>query len=536
MSDEWDYIIVGAGSAGCVLANRLSADGRHRVLVVEAGPMDRNPWIHIPVGYAKLIFNPAVGWCYETEPEPGAGGRRIAWPRGRVVGGSSSINGLVYIRGQAADYDSWAQLGNRGWGYADVLPYFRRSERQVRGEDAFHGVDGPLAVSDLADSHPLCDAFISAAQETGIPRNADFNGARQEGAGYFQLTTHNGLRCSSAKAFLKPALKRSNLTLMTQAQVEGLTFEGRRVTGLRCRIGKRTRTLTARAEVILSAGSINSPQILQLSGIGPADLLRSVGIAPRHDLPGVGENLQDHYQVRNVLRAGRPITLNDQMATLTGKIGIGLDYLLRRRGALTVSAGQVGVFARTRPELEEPDMQIHFMTLSTDQPGKSLHDFSGFTSSVCQLRPESRGHVRLVSADPLAKPAITANYLNSPTDQRVTVDALRMSRNIMNAPAMRALVAEEILPGAAVRSDEDLLEFARQKGGSIFHPVGTCKMGQDPMAVVDDRLRVHGVSGLRVADASIMPTLVSGNTNAPSIMIGEKAADLILEDAGGQGV
>lgn len=535
MSNEWDYIIIGAGSAGCVLANRLSANGRHRVLILEAGPMDRNPWIHIPVGYAKLIFNPAVGWCYETEPEENTGGRRIAWPRGRVVGGSSSINGLVYIRGQAADYDHWAQLGNRGWGYADVLPYFRRSECQARGEDAYHGVDGPLTVSDLADKHQLCEAFITGAEEIGIPRNPDFNGARQEGAGYYQLTTRNGLRCSSAKAFLKPALKRSNLKLMTNAQVEGLTFDGNRVTGVRCRAGGQMRTLTARAEVILSAGSINSPQILQLSGIGPAEVLGPVGISVRHNLPGVGENLQDHYQVRNVARATKPITLNDQMATLTGKIGIGLDYLLRRRGALTISAGQVGVFARTRPDLEEPDMQIHFMTLSTDQPGKSLHSFSGFTSSVCQLRPESRGHVRVVSADPFAKPAITANYLSTPTDRGVTVAALRLSRAILAAPTMRALVAEEVIPGASVQSDAELLDFARQKGGSIFHPVGTCKMGDDTMAVVDDRLRVHGIDGLRVADASIMPTLVSGNTNAPAIMIGEKAADLILEDARLQG-
>jgi choline dehydrogenase len=531
MSADWDYIIVGAGSAGCVLANRLSANGQNRVLLLEAGPMDRNPWIHIPVGYAKLIFNPAVGWCYETEPEPNAGGRRIAWPRGRVVGGSSSINGLIYIRGQAADYDGWAQSGNRGWSFADVLPYFRRSERQARGADDFHGTEGPLAVSDLADRHPLCEAFIAAAEETGIPRNSDFNGAAQEGAGYYQLTTRNGLRCSSAKAFLKPALKRPNLRLITGAQVESLTFEGRRVTGLRCKIGTQSHTFLARAEVILSAGTINSPQILELSGLGDAERLRAMGITPRHDLPGVGENLQDHYQVRHVMRASRPITLNDQMSTLMGRIGIGLDYIFRRRGALTISAGQVGVFARTRPDLVHPDMQIHFMTLSTDQPGKSLHDFSGFTASVCQLRPESRGHVHIHAADPMARPRIVANYLSAREDQQATVAAMRLCRQILAAPSIRDLVAAEVMPGAAIESEADLLEFARNKGGSIFHPVGTCKMGQDQLAVVDERLRVHGIGGLRVADASIMPTLISGNTNAPAIMIGEKASDMIMQDA-----
>lgn len=528
MQQDWDYIIVGAGSAGCVLANRLSADGRATVLVIEAGPMDRNPWIHIPVGYAKLIFNPSVGWGYTTEPEPGAANRRIAWPRGRVVGGSSSINGLIYIRGQAADYDGWRQMGNEGWGFEDLLPLFRRSEAQARGADAFHGTDGGLAVSDLADRHPLCEAFIAAAEEAGIPRNPDFNGATQEGAGYYQLTTRNGLRCSAAKAFLKPALRRPNLHLVTRALVERLLLDGRQVAGIACRVAGSARTFRARREVILCAGAINSPQLLQLSGIGPAAVLREAGIGPVHDLPGVGENLQDHYQVRHVLRCTRPITLNDQMASVVGRLRIGLDYVLHRRGALTISAGQAGAFARTRPELEQPDIQIHFLTLSTDQPGKALHDFPGFTASVCQLHPESRGHVRVTAPDPARHPAITANYLTAEADCRTIVAAIRLNRRILAAPSMVPLVAEERLPGRALQTDDELLDFARRTGGSIFHPVGTCKMGRDPMAVVDPQLRVHGIGGLRVADASIMPTLIAGNTNAPAIMIGEKAADLIL--------
>lgn len=528
---DYDYVIVGAGSAGCVLADRLSANGRHQVLILEAGGHDWNPWIHIPVGYAKLIFNPAVNWGYETEPEPETGDRRIHWPRGKVLGGSSAINGLVYIRGNRGDYDQWRQAGCIGWGYDDVLPLFRRSEAQARGADLYHGDEGPLAVSDLADAHPLCEAFIAGAEEVGIPRNTDFNGVRQEGAGYYQLTTRRGLRCSAAKAFLKPALKRKNLRLKKQAQVRRVLFDGRRATGVEIETGAGSQRITARREVILAAGAINSPQLLELSGIGPADHLRSLGVEVLADRPAVGENLQDHYQVRHVIKASQPVTLNDRMLSLGGRIGIGLDYLLRQRGPLTVSAGQAGVFARTAPELEYPDIQIHFLTLSTDQPGKSLHPFSGFTSSVCQLRPESRGSVHIASADPATAPQIWARYLTAPADRVTILAGMRLSQRILRSDALAPFVAEELKPTADAQSDAELLDYARATGGSIFHPVGTCRMGADADSVVDPSLRVRGVSGLRVVDASIMPTLISGNTNAPAIMIGEKGADLILEDA-----
>lgn len=528
---DYDYVIVGAGSAGCVLADRLSANGRHRVLILEAGGHDWNPWIHIPVGYAKLIFNPAVNWGYETEPEAEAGNRRIYWPRGKVLGGSSAINGLIYIRGNPGDYDQWRQAGCAGWGYDDVLPLFCRSEKQARGADPYHGDKGPLAVSDLADAHPLCEAFIAGAEQVGIPRNTDFNGARQEGAGYYQLTTRRGLRCSAARAFLKPALKRQNLRLKKKAQVRRVLFDGRRATGVEIEAGIGLQRITARREVILAAGAINSPQLLELSGIGPADQLRAVGVEVLADRPAVGENLQDHYQVRHVIKASQPVTLNDRMMSLSGRIGIGLDYILRQRGPLTVSAGQAGVFARTAPELDTPDIQIHFLTLSTDQPGKSLHPFSGFTSSVCQLRPESRGSVHIDSADPAASPRINARYLSAPADRATILAGMRLSRRILRSDALAPFVAEELKPAAEAESDEALLEYARASGGSIFHPVGTCRMGADPASVVDPRLRVRGVSGLRVVDASIMPTLISGNTNAPTIMIGEKGADMILEDA-----
>ena len=529
--EDYDYIVVGAGSAGCVLANRISADPANRVLLLEAGGKDRNPWIHIPVGYFKTMHNPKTDWCYVTEPDPGLNGRSIKWPRGKVLGGSSSINGLLYLRGQAQDYDHWRQLGNEGWSFEDVLPYFKRSEDQERGGDAYHGIGGPLKVSNMRISREICDAFIKAAEEVGIPPTDDFNGPRQEGAGYFQLTAHKGLRCSTAKGYLRPALRRPNLDVRTRALVQRLVLDGRRATGVAFSVDGQAIEVRARKEVILSAGAIGSAQILQLSGIADGALLQRFGIPAVHDLPGVGRNLQDHLQIRAMYRTKRPITLNDELNNPFRKMLIGIEYILFRTGPMSMGASQVGVFARTRPELETPDIQFHVQPLSADSPGEGLHRFSAFTSSICQLRPESRGRIELSSPDPRAYPALHPNYLATMTDQQVVVAAMKLSRRIARTPTLAPYIKEEIHPGPEVQSDEQLLDHARDIGQTIYHPVGTCKMGSDPEAVVDSRLRVHGIEGLRVADASIMPTIVSGNTNAPAIMIGEKASDMILADA-----
>jgi choline dehydrogenase len=527
----YDYIIVGAGSAGCVLANRLSADPKTRVLLLEAGGRDRNPWIHIPVGYFKTMHNPATDWCYMTEPDAGLNGRSVQWPRGKVLGGSSSINGLLYIRGQAQDYDHWRQLGNAGWAFDDVLPYFKKSENQERGGDDYHGAGGPLDVSDTRIRRPLCDAFIEACTQVGIPARDDFNGAEQEGAGYFQLTARRGRRCSTAVGYLRPAERRANLTVETRAQVHRLLFEGERAAGVAYAVKGERREAKARGEVLLSAGAIGSPQILQLSGIGPGGLIRRHGIEVRRDLPGVGENLQDHLQIRAIYKVAKPMTLNDEVHNPLRKMWMGVEYALFRTGPMTLAASLVAVFAKTRPELETPDIQYHVQPLSADSPGEGVHRYSAFTASVCQLRPESRGRIEIVSPDPEAYPAIQANYLSAAKDQEVAVAAMKLTRRICAAPAIAPLIAEELLPGPRIVSDAELLDSAREISTTIYHPVGTCKMGTDPMAVVDARLRIRGVPGLRVVDASIMPTLVSGNTNAPAIMIGEKAADMILEDA-----
>ncbi len=530
MAASYDFIVIGAGSAGCVLANRLSENPAHRVLLLEAGGPDRNPWIHIPIGYYRTIFNPKLGWGYETEPEPELNGRRIPWPRGRVLGASSSINGLVYMRGQKEDFDHWRQLGNPGWSYEDVLPYFKKSEDQVRGADAYHGVGGPLSVSD-STPHELVDAYVRAGEEIGLPRNDDFNGASQEGVGYFQLTNRKGFRCSAAVAFLRPARKRPNLTIVTGALVERITFEGRRASGVRYRKDGTVKTVAARGEIVLAAGAINSPQILQLSGIGPGALLHDLGIEVVHALEGVGRNLQDHFQARCVYRCTRPITLNDRARSLWHKALMGLEWLLFRTGPLTIGAGQGCIFARTRPELATPDVQFHIILFSADRPGQPLHRFSGFTASVCQLRPESRGEIMIRSADPTEKPAIRANYLAAETDRRCIVDGLKLARRLAASEALRPYIEAEVMPGPDQASDEDLLAYARATGSTIFHPASTCSMGpaSNPQAVVDPALRVHGIQGLRVADASIMPTVVSGNTNAACIMIGEKCADMILK-------
>lgn len=535
METEVDYLIVGAGSAGCVLANRLSADPRNSVLLLEAGGADTNPWIHVPVGYFKTMHDPELDWCYRTQPDANVAGREIDWPRGKVLGGSSSLNGLLYVRGQHEDYDRWAALGNRGWSYADVLPYFKKSEDQERGADVYHGVGGPLKVSDLRLRRPIADHFIAAAQEIGIPLNPDYNGASQEGVGYFQQTAYNGFRWSTAKGFLKPARSRANLRVATRAHACKVVFEGKTAVGVEYLQGGERKTVRARAEVILASGAIGSPQLLQLSGVGPARLLERAGVPVRLDLPGVGRNLQDHLQVRLVFRT-RERTLNDEVNHPLRKMWIGLQYALWRTGPLTLAASQVAIFTRSSPDVDRPDIQFHMQPLSADKPGEGAHPFSAFTSSVCQLRPFSRGHLEIRSPDPLQYPAIHANYLSDERDHPVVTGGIRVARRIAAAPSLAPHIVSEFTPGEQYQSDADLLEAARQFSQSIYHPAGTCKMGCDPLSVVDDRLRVHGVARLRVVDASIMPELVSGNTNAPVIMIAEKAADMILEDRLAQAV
>ena len=528
--ESYDYIVVGAGSAGCVLANRLSADPSLRVLLLEAGPRDTSPWIHIPVGYYKSMANPRIGWGYETEPVSGSNDRRIPWPRGKVLGGCSSINGLIYIRGQAEDFDHWRQLGNSGWDWDSVKPYFLRSEGRARGADEFHGAHGPLGVSDV-HRHELCDAYIEAAGQAGIPYNDDFNGARQEGAGYFQLNTRRGLRSSTAVCYLKPARKRPNLRVETGALVTKITFEGRRAAGITYQQNGEIRTAVVGGELVVSGGAINSPQLLQLSGVGPAALLRDHGIQVVADVPGVGGNLQDHYQIRNVYECTRPLSVNDEVRSPLHKVVAALRWALFRTGPLAIGAGHVGLFARTRPELETPDVQFHFIRFSADGPGGKLHDFSGFTVSVCQLRPESRGSIQIRSSDPEEPPAIQPNYLDTPGDRNTMVAGMQLARKIIRIPAMSSYVRREVLPGPDVDTDEEMLDYIRDNGSTIFHPASTCRMGRDNRAVVDERLRVRGVQSLRVADASVMPTVVSGNTNAACVMIGEKAADMLLQDS-----
>ena len=532
--DTFDYIIVGAGSAGCVLANRLTASGRHRVLLLEAGGRDRNVWIHIPLGYGKLFASKTFNWLYTSEPEPELDNRQIIQPRGKVLGGSSSINGLLYIRGQHADFDHWRQLGNAGWSFADVLPYFRRAEHQQRGADALHGVGGPLAVSDVSEPHPLCEAFIEAAQQAGFPRNDDFNGPAQEGAGYFQLTARNGRRWSTARGYLRQARGRANLAVVTDALTTKILFSGRRAVGVEYRRGGATRIACASSEVILAAGAFNSPQLLQLSGVGPAHLLQPLGIPVIADMPSVGADLQDHLQVRMQYRCTLPITMNDVINSWRHRTHAGLRYALFRKGLLSVGAGYAGGFFRTSPMAATPDVQVIFIIFSADSVGAALHPFPGFIATVCQLRPQSRGFVHIRSADPAVPPKIQPRYLSSPFDQDTTVAGLKLLRRIMDQPAMRTYIAEQRAPDPRLTSDADLLAFARATGTTVFHPTSTCRMGSDAGAVVDERLRVRGFTGLRVVDGSIMPTVVSGNTNAAIVMIAEKGADMILQDAAAQ--
>ena len=529
--EQFDFIVVGAGSAGCVLANRLTESGRHRVLLLEAGGRDRNIWIHIPLGYGKLFTDPRVNWLYQSEPEPELNGRQIIQPRGKVLGGSSSINGLLYVRGQREDFDRWRQLGNAGWSFDDVLPYFRRSEDQERGADDLHGTGGPLRVSNVSEPHPLCEAFIDASEQAGFARNDDFNGERQEGAGYFQLTARNGRRCSTATGYLKPARKRPNLKIVSDALTTRVLMSGRRAVGVEYRVGGETHVAHAGSEVILSAGAFGSPQIMQLSGLGPASLLRAHGIDVAADIPGVGEDLQDHFQVRLQYRCTEPITMNDVINDWRQRVAAGIRYALFRKGMLTIGAGYAGGFFRTDPALATPDVQVHFIIFSAEKIGANLHPFPGFIASICQLRPESRGHVRIKSADPAQAPAIQPLYMSTRGDRDTMVAGVKLLRKIMGQPAMTRYIAEERLPGPKCQSDGEMLAYARETGTTIFHPTSTCRMGNDPLAVVDQRLRMKGLDGLRVIDASIMPDLVSGNTNAPVVAIAEKASDMILADA-----
>jgi choline dehydrogenase len=531
MDQRYDYIIVGAGSAGCVLANRLTASGEHRALLLESGGRDSNRWIHVPIGFGKVMFDRKVNWMFETEPEPRMNGRNIKIPRGRVLGGSSSINGLIYIRGQREDFDDWRALGNPGWGYEDCLPYFKKAENQARGADEWHGVGGPLCVSDVKDRHPLADSFIEAGAKLGIGRNDDFNGARQEGLGYFQGTARNGMRCSAAVAYLRPAMQRANLTVVTDAHASRILFEGTRATGVAYSIDGATRQAFARREVIVAAGAIQSPQLLQLSGIGPGELLQRHGIGVVKALPGVGRNLQDHLQSRIIWRCCEAVTVNDDLMSWRRKTMIGLQYAFKRSGPLSWYAGLAGGFARTRPELDRPDVQFHFFPYSTDRTDPSLHRFSGFTMSVCKLRPDSRGTVNIKSADPHAAPAIQPNFLERESDVATMVDGLKLIRSLARTQALSRWIVAEHDPGPDCASDDQLVDFIRNKAMTVYHPVGTCKMGADADAVVDTQLRVHGMEALRVIDASIMPVVTSGNTNAPVIMLAEKAADMILGKA-----
>lgn len=527
----FDYVIVGAGSAGAVLANRLSANGKHSVLVLEAGGADNWIWFHIPVGYLYAMGNARADWCYATEPVPGLNNRSLGYPRGKVIGGCTSINGMIYMRGQAADFDGWRQLGNPGWGWDDVLPYFTKSEDRD-GSDPLHGRGGEWRVEKMRLSWPVLDLFRAAAIEQGIPPTEDFNRGNNEGVGYFEVNQKRGRRWSTASAFLRPALRRPNLTLWTHAHAQRLTVEGTRVTGVAVSHGGATKEVRARREVILSAGAVNSPHLLQLSGIGDPDLLRDRGIPVVHALPQVGANLQDHMQLRMIFKVDGLATLNRSANSLVGKAGMALAYAAARRGPMTMAPSQMGGFTRSADHFATPNIEFHVQPLSLDRFGTPLHRFNAFTATACDLRPRSRGHVQLKSADPREAPAIQPNYLSDPADCEVAKDSIRLLRRIvLDSKAFAPYAPTEYRPGAEYRTDEDLRAVASEIGTTIFHPVGTCRMGSDAEAVVDPRLRLNGLAGLRIADASIMPTIPSGNTASPTIMIAEKAADMVLADA-----
>ena len=527
---SFDYVIVGAGSAGCVLANRLSVDPAIKVCLIEAGGTDWYPWIHIPVGYFYTFDNPRTDWRFRTEPDPGLDGRSIKYPRGRVLGGSSSINAMVYIRGQARDYDGWRQQGNVGWSWNDVLPYFKKSEDQARGASEAHGVGGELRVEDLRASWEVLDRFCEAAVQSGIPRTQDFNTGDNEGVGYFQVTQKNGLRMSTARAFLRPARRRPNLTVISSAHATRICFKGKRAVGLELRRDGVDSYVAADRELILAAGAIGSPQLLMLSGVGDAGALNEFGIDSVHHLAGVGANLQDHLAVRTMFKVSNTRTLNEQASSLFGRAAMGLEYLLFRTGPLTIPPALVNAFVKSHPSKETPDLQFVCYPLTYDTTGDPPHTFPGFTGGVCLLHPESRGSITLKTADPFAAPAIKLNFLSTVADRETVVAGVKAMRKVCAAPALQEFSPQEFAPGEGFQSDDELMSGISRIGATIFHPVGTCKMGQGDQAVVDARLRVHGIEGLRVVDASIMPTIISGNTNATAIMIGEKASDMILED------
>ncbi len=531
MHSEYDDVIVGSGSAGSVVANRLSADPDRRVLVIEAGGHDRNFWLKLPVGYFRTIYDARFSRVFDTEPSEGSGGRAIPWPRGRIVGGSSSINGLIFIRGQHQDFDDWAQLGAVGWSYEDVLPHFRNLERFGGGEDRYHGREGELTVSELRNESEACRAWVRAAMEYGLPYNPDFNGETTKGVGSYQLSIGRRLRASAAARFLRPALKRGNIDLLTRAHVTRVVIEGGRAVGVEVSVGGEVRTIRATREVILSAGAIQSPQILELSGIGAAERLRKLGIECLVDAPGVGENLQDHYQMRLIVRLKRKLSLNDDVRNPLKLAKMGLEWLVAGRGPLTVGAGQVGGAASTSHAFAgRPDVQFNVMPLSVDKPGTPLHRYSGFTASVWQCHPESRGSVHVGSADPFAAPRIAPRYFERDIDRKTIVEGVRILREINQQPAFRGLWDEEVVPGRAFSSQEEIWDAVRSMGGTVFHAVGTCRMGADSASVVDPELRVRGVEGLRVIDASVMPKITSANTNAATLMIGEKGAATIRSD------
>ena len=529
MRDAWDYIVVGAGTAGCVLAARLSEDPTVNVLLVEAGGRRWSPWLHVPIGYFKTVGNPRTDWMLTTEPVAELNGRRIPWPRGKVIGGSGSINGLVYVRGQPQDFDGWANQGCDGWGWSELLPYFIRSEHQERGASDFHGTGGPLAVSDTRAQFDVCNRFVEAARTHGLPANDDCNDGNQEGVGEYQTMTRYGVRASTASGHLADARRRTNLQVLTDTVCERVKIENGLAHSVELRHRGDRITVTCNREVIVSAGAVGSPQLLMLSGVGPAEHLRAFDIPVVAAIDGVGKNLQDHLKIHNSYRTSIA-TLNDRLNSAAGRLAMGLQYLLMRRGPLTMGAAPVFCFAHTTPQAERPDIQFHVLPWSSSDPSSGkMHEFSGFTASVCPLRPNSRGEIRLRSPKVSDQPAIDANYLSSAVDQQIAIAAVRKSRAICAESPLRDVIVNEIAPGRDAHRDEEILQFIREQASTVFHPVGTCRMGSDDHAVVDAQLRVRGVAGLRVADASIMPTITSGNTNAAVVAIAEKAADLIRQ-------